>query len=87
MRCSAGRPGHMTRRSAETMHANIEMSGWPTWTEADQTLASRAARNEGARNRPGDQESTAARRESIPDEEKRAAAPRYRRHRVETCRP
>src|SRR5882724_6813507 len=32
-------PAHMNKTVAETMHANIEKVGLPTWTEADQTLA------------------------------------------------
>ena len=32
-------PAHLNKTIAETMHANIEAVGLPTWTEADQTLA------------------------------------------------
>jgi aminobenzoyl-glutamate utilization protein B len=32
-------PGHFNKTIAETMYANIEKVGLPTWTEADQTLA------------------------------------------------
>ncbi len=32
-------PGHFNKTIAETMHANIEKVGLPTWTEGDQTLA------------------------------------------------
>ena len=32
-------PSHMNKTVAETMHANMEIVGMPTWSEADQTLA------------------------------------------------
>src|SRR4051812_33993486 len=32
-------PSHMNKTIAETMHANIDAVGMPTWSEADQTLA------------------------------------------------
>src|SRR5436853_7105674 len=32
-------PGHFNKTVAETMHANIEKVGLPTWSEADQALA------------------------------------------------
>src|SRR5439155_19064603 len=32
-------PGHFNKTIAETMYANIEKVGLPTWTDADQKLA------------------------------------------------
>ena len=32
-------PSHMNKTVAETMHANMQVVGMPTWSEADQTLA------------------------------------------------
>ena len=52
-------PGHFNKTVAETMHANIEKVGLPTWTEADHgARESGAARDEGAGDRPGRPRST-----------------------------
>ena len=65
-------PSHMNKTVAETMHANMEIVGMPTWSEADQTLA-RALQREvkvpeiGLRTKINDLRG----REEIPDDEKR----------------
>ncbi|RDJ93896.1 hypothetical protein B4Q13_18725, partial [Lacticaseibacillus rhamnosus] len=63
---------HMNKTVAETMHANMEKVGLPTWTEADQTLAKAVQREmkvpeTGLATKLGPLRG----RESIPDEEKR----------------
>jgi len=65
-------PAHMNKTVAETMHANMEKVGLPTWSEADQTLAKAVQREmkvpeTGLSTRLGPLRG----RESIPDEEKR----------------
>ncbi len=65
-------PAHMNKTVAETMHANMEKVGLPTWTEADQTLAKAVQREmkvpeTGLATLLGPLRG----RESIPDEEKR----------------
>jgi aminobenzoyl-glutamate utilization protein B len=65
-------PAHMNKTVAETMYANIEKVGLPTWTEADQTLA-KAVQREMKVPETGlvTKISPMRGRESIPDEEKR----------------
>jgi aminobenzoyl-glutamate utilization protein B len=65
-------PSHMNKTVAETMHANMEVVGMPTWSEADQTLA-RALQREvkvpeiGLRTKINELRG----REVIPDDDKR----------------
>src|SRR5476649_1398206 len=65
-------PAHMNKTVAETMHANMEKVGLPTWTEADQTLA-KAVQREMKVPQTGlsTQLGPLRGRENIPDEEKR----------------
>src|SRR5476651_141610 len=65
-------PAHMNKTVAETMHANMEKVGLPTWTEADQTLA-KAVQREMKVPQTGlsTQLGPLRGRESIPDDEKR----------------
>jgi aminobenzoyl-glutamate utilization protein B len=65
-------PAHMNKTVAETMHANIEKVGLPTWTEADQALA-KAVQREMKVPETGlvTKISPMRGREVIPDEEKR----------------
>jgi aminobenzoyl-glutamate utilization protein B len=65
-------PGHFNKTIAETMHANIEKVGLPTWTDADQTLA-KALQHELKVPEVGmaTKLQPLRGRESIPDEEKR----------------
>ena len=65
-------PSHMNKTVAETMHANMEIVGMPTWSEADQTLAKALQREmkvpeTGLPTKINDLRG----REEIPDEEKR----------------
>ena len=65
-------PGHFNKTVAETMHANIEKVGLPTWSEADQALAKAVQREMkvpeiGLATKINPMRG----RESIPDEEKR----------------
>ena len=73
-------PSHMNRTMAETLYANIQQVGLPTWSEADLTLA-RATQKE--LNVPvvglGDEDSRAARPRG--DARRRQAWRRIRRHR------
>jgi aminobenzoyl-glutamate utilization protein B len=65
-------PSHMNRTMAETLHANIQQVGLPTWSEADLTLA-KATQKE--LNVPvvglATQIPALRGRESMPDEDKR----------------
>jgi aminobenzoyl-glutamate utilization protein B len=65
-------PAHMNKTVAETMHANIEKVGLPTWSEADQALA-KAVQREMKVPETGlvTKVSPMRGREVIPDEEKR----------------
>ncbi len=65
-------PAHMNKTVAETMHANIEKVGLPTWTEADQALAKAVQREmKVPENGLVTKISPMRGREVIPDEEKR----------------
>ena len=65
-------PAHMNKTVAETMHANMEKVGLPTWTDADQALA-KAVQREMKVPETGlvTKVSPMRGREVIPDEEKR----------------
>jgi aminobenzoyl-glutamate utilization protein B len=65
-------PSHMNKTVAETMHANIETVGMPTWSEADQTLA-RALQREMKVPETGlsTKVNELRGKEEIPDEDKR----------------
>jgi aminobenzoyl-glutamate utilization protein B len=65
-------PGHFNKTVAETMHANIEKVGLPTWSEADQALA-KAVQREMKVPETGlvTKINPMRGREVIPDEEKR----------------
>lgn len=65
-------PSHMNKTVAETMHANMQVVGMPTWSEADQTLAKALQREVkvpeiGLRTAINELRG----REAIPDDEKR----------------
>src|SRR5678816_1330886 len=65
-------PAHMNKTVAETMHANIEKVGLPTWSEADQALAKAVQREMKVPETGLATKINPLRgRESIPDEEKR----------------
>jgi aminobenzoyl-glutamate utilization protein B len=65
-------PAHMNKTVAETMHANIEKVGLPTWTEADQALAKAVQREMKVPETGLATKINPMRgREVIPDEEKR----------------
>ena len=65
-------PAHMNKTVAETMHANIEKVGLPTWTEADQALAKAVQREMKVPETGLATKINPLRgREVIPDEEKR----------------
>ena len=65
-------PGHFNKTVAETMHANIEKVGLPTWSDADQALA-KAVQREMKVPETGlvTKINPMRGREVIPDEEKR----------------
>ncbi len=65
-------PGHFNKTIAETMHANIEKVGLPTWSEADITLAKAVQREMKVPETGLATKINPMRgRELIPDEEKR----------------
>jgi aminobenzoyl-glutamate utilization protein B len=65
-------PGHFNKTVAETMYANIEKVGLPTWSEADQALAKAVQREMKVPETGLATKINPLRgRESIPDEEKR----------------
>ena len=65
-------PGHFNKTVAETMYANIQKVGLPTWSEADQTLAKAVQREMKVPETGLATKINPLRgRESIPDEEKR----------------
>src|SRR4051794_11853701 len=65
-------PGHFNKTVAETMHANIEKVGLPTWSEADQALAKAVQREMKVPETGLPTKINPLRgRETIPDEEKR----------------
>src|SRR3954453_3614611 len=65
-------PGHFNKTVAETMHANIEKVGLPTWSEADVALAKAVQREMKVPETGLATKLNPLRgRESIPDEEKR----------------
>ena len=65
-------PGHFNKTVAETMHANIEKVGLPTWSEADIALAKAVQREMKVPETGLATKINPLRgRESIPDEEKR----------------
>jgi aminobenzoyl-glutamate utilization protein B len=65
-------PGHFNKTVAETMHANIEKVGLPTWSDADQALAKAVQREMKVPETGLATKINPLRgRESIPDEEKR----------------
>src|SRR3954462_9165884 len=65
-------PAHMNKTVAETMHANIEKVGLPTWTDADQALAKAVQREMKVPETGLATKINPLRgREVIPDEEKR----------------
>jgi aminobenzoyl-glutamate utilization protein B len=65
-------PGHFNKTVAETMHANIEKVGLPTWSDADQALAKAVQREMKVPETGLATKINPMRgREVIPDEEKR----------------
>ena len=65
-------PGHFNKTVAETMHANIEKVGLPTWSEADVALAKAVQREMKVPETGLSTKINPLRgREAIPDEEKR----------------
>jgi aminobenzoyl-glutamate utilization protein B len=65
-------PGHFNKTVAETMHANMEKVGLPTWSDADQALAKAVQREMKVPETGLATKLNPMRgRESIPDEEKR----------------
>ncbi|HJZ78630.1 MAG TPA: amidohydrolase [Vicinamibacterales bacterium] len=65
-------PGHFNKTVAETMYANIEKVGLPTWSEADQALAKAVQREMKVPETGLATKINPLRgRETIPDEEKR----------------
>ena len=81
-------PGHFNKTVAETMHANIEKVGLPH-VERGRPGArqSGAARDEGAGDRPGDEDQPAARpRSRSPTRRSAAAAPTTSATSRGTCR-
>jgi len=65
-------PGHFNKTVAETMHANMEKVGLPTWSDADQALAKAVQREMKVPETGLATKLNPLRgRESIPDEEKR----------------